>query len=254
MLKIMKENPQQKGDRTFPYESSVRGLMLGLAFFCLCAVVLFHFIESFFLEDELTFEVTVALLNLRFIALFLMALPFIAFHYIAQKRQALFSMRDPMTGLFNHKSILFELEKELGQAKRHHRPISTMMIDIDNFKRINDQLGHLKGDEVLKNVAQTLSKSLRKADVAGRYGGDEFLVILPDSGREEVKKAAERFKENIRKMQLSTSPGEIPFSVSIGLFSFHNGQDIDKNMLIDKADQALLSAKDSGKDKILLAA
>ena len=93
------------------------------------------------------------------------------------------SMTDDITGLYNHRHILVEIDREVERANRYGRMLSGMMIDIDNFKKVNDQHGHLVGDALLREFADVLQRSIRKVDILGRYGGDEFFVILPNERR-----------------------------------------------------------------------
>lgn len=160
------------------------------------------------------------------------------------------SMTDDVTGLYNHRHILVEIEREVERANRYGRILSGMMIDIDDFKKVNDQYGHLSGDLLLREVAQLLEQSIRKVDILGRYGGDEFLVILPESTFEAAKVVAERVQRNFQGHVFSTKEGPLSITVSIGLFSFQDLKKIDRETFIEKADQALLRAKQLGKNTV----
>ena len=116
---------------------------------------------------------------------------------------------DPLTGLWNRGAILDFLRRELDRAQRSSKPFGLLMIDLDHFKRINDTYGHLVGDTVLKEVAQRLAGSVRSYDWVGRYGGEEFLVIVSDCPREAVAKYAERLRAAVGATPVSTEIGEI---------------------------------------------
>ena len=160
------------------------------------------------------------------------------------------SIRDDLTGLYNRRYILLELEKETERSIRCKRPITGMMIDLDNFKQVNDQYGHPAGDEVLKQFALILEKSIRKMDIAGRYGGDEFLVLLPESDLEISGRVAERIRKNVHEFPFNAKGTPFSLSVSIGLIPFNEGEKNNKNGMIEKIDQALFRAKQSGKNQV----
>ena len=160
------------------------------------------------------------------------------------------SMTDDLTGLYNHRHILMEVDREVERANRYGRLVSGMMIDVDDFKKVNDQCGHLAGDIVLREVAEVLLSSIRKVDILGRYGGDEFLVILPETTGEASRVVAERIQRNIRQHSFRVKEIPLSLTVSIGLFSFPPSQKLDTFTFIDRADQVMLQAKKSGKNAI----
>ncbi|MCH4890363.1 diguanylate cyclase [Acidaminobacter sp. JC074] len=151
--------------------------------------------------------------------------------------------KDGLTGLYNHRHIQELLGKMVMQAKRHSRPISVIMLDIDDFKLINDKYGHQFGDEVLRRVSGVLLDSVREHDLVGRYGGEEFLIILPDTTQEEGVKIAERIQENVMELIFDD---HVKTSLSGGVASL---KDNAKQMIYD-ADCLLYKAKYSGKRKI----
>ncbi|HOW58601.1 MAG TPA: GGDEF domain-containing protein [Candidatus Omnitrophota bacterium] len=162
---------------------------------------------------------------------------------------------DYLTGLFNRRYLWLELEKEVERAKRLKalkHVLSAIMIDVDNFKGINDRHGHQVGDYVLQEVAQLLKRSIRVIDLVGRYGGDEFLVILPEANDITVQKVAERIQSNVHDLTLRFAGEELKVTLSLGISTveyIESSNDID--VLIEKADQSLLAAKKGGKDKIV---
>lgn len=160
------------------------------------------------------------------------------------------SMTDDTTGLFNHRHLMEEIEKELTRARRYKRFLSGMMVDIDNFKEINDYYGHLTGDSVLREVAELLKKSLRKVDIVGRYGGDEFLIILPETNGDVALAVAQRIQKDIQQHRFRTMRDYITVSVSIGVVHFSDSKDFDKTAFVEKLDEAMYKAKSLGKDRI----
>lgn len=158
------------------------------------------------------------------------------------------SMTDDVTGVYNHRHLLEEIEKEVERSKRHNHFLSGMMIDVDGFKEINESYGHLVGDSVLREMAIVLADSIRKIDIFGRYGGDEFVVILPEAQLPAAEVVAERILKNVRKHRFKTQRDDLSMTVSIGLFSFEDTRDLDKTQFIEKIDQAMFRAKGLGKD------
>ena len=160
------------------------------------------------------------------------------------------SITDELTGQYNRRHILSELEREIERSKRYGRQLSGMMIDIDNFKMINDRHGHLVGDRVIRTFAAVLRKSIRKVDVLGRYGGDEFLVILPEATLEISRLVAQRIQENLSEYDENVLGALGKLTASIGLFSFENIAKVNQNAFIEKIDRALLLSKQAGKNTI----
>lgn len=156
------------------------------------------------------------------------------------------SIIDELTNIYNRRYIIESLKKEKAFADRTGEKFSLALIDIDNFKEVNDKYGHEVGDKVLEMVAYEIQNSVREADIVGRWGGDEFIVILRNTDIEKAKKVAERIKEQVKNIKVNS----INLSVSIGLTEY-NGRESLKD-LIRKADKALYRAKEKGKDRIFL--
>ena len=163
------------------------------------------------------------------------------------------SITDDASGLYNHRYVILEIDKELERAVRYQRPFSGMMIDIDDFKQFNDKYGHLVGDKILKEVATVLTESVRRIDILGRYGGGEFIIILPEANKQAAMTIAERIHKNINQYLFKV---EVPhnlmmsITVSVGLASFEPVKEVDKTYFIERIDQALLKAKALGKNRI----
>ncbi len=161
---------------------------------------------------------------------------------------------DSLTQIFNRRYFDQRYPKEIGRAQRYERTISLLMIDIDYFKKYNDLLGHMAGDEALRQVATTMEKNLRRADVVCRYGGEEFVVILPEIGIKAASWVAEKLRDAVLAVHF---PGEekLPhrhLTISIGVASFpENGKSAEE--VLRQADKALYRAKDSGRNKVIMA-
>ncbi|NNJ91678.1 MAG: GGDEF domain-containing protein [Gammaproteobacteria bacterium] len=153
---------------------------------------------------------------------------------------------DGLTGLYDHDTVLMLLKKELERAKRHSEKCSVLMLDLDDFKKINDEFGHQKGDEVLIRLADIMRENLRTIDTPGRYGGEEFIAILPETD----KSAAIQSGERLRKAVKNKFSQDIFLTISIGVACFPaDGSSVDA--LLKNADSALYQAKDAGKDRVV---
>jgi diguanylate cyclase (GGDEF)-like protein len=164
--------------------------------------------------------------------------------YIA--RIADLSMRDGLTGLFNHTSCHEIIELELKTYLRYGTAVSLILADIDDFKKVNDQHGHQEGDRVLVELAGIIRTSSRESDIGCRYGGEEFVVILPSTDTSEASEVAERIREGATAILV----GDLPFTVSFGVASC-DPHTITAHALVEKADQGLYQAKQGGKNKVV---
>ncbi len=164
-----------------------------------------------------------------------------------QKIQEL-SITDSLTGLYNRRYLNARLEEEWARTIRHNKPLSVLLSDIDNFKSINDTYGHDKGDEVLKAVAAIVRANVRKEDLASRYGGEEFVVALVDTTREDAIRFAERIRELIRTQTFQWMDKPVTMSIGVACNSDFKAASFDE--LIQASDHAMYKAKTSGKDKV----
>ncbi len=174
------------------------------------------------------------------------------------------SIHDSLTNLFNHSHFEKRLDAEVARARRHGRSCGVLMLDIDDFKRINDTHGHDAGNEVLKNVSRVLASTLRGADlvariqerdstpIVARYGGDEFEIILPETSREGVQRVGERILDAVRKEDFTYNGQSIRLSFSIGGAVCPEDAPDARELLL-KADEALYAAKRAGKNRVVLA-
>lgn len=160
------------------------------------------------------------------------------------------ALTDSLTGVPNRRSFLQRLEAELARVKRRPEIQSSVLaIDLDYFKRVNDELGHAAGDEVLKHFANIATATVRRADVVGRSGGEEFLVMLPDTNLAEAKLLAERLRRAVVENPASIGDQAVPFTISIGLASLAP-EDVSIDAALARADRALYDAKRSGRNMV----
>lgn len=155
---------------------------------------------------------------------------------------------DSLTGLANRETILVELEHTLAEAKKTGRPLVVAMVDIDHFKTVNDTHGHIVGDKVLIEVARRLQGALRDFDYCGRYGGEEFLLILNGTDLNTARKVAERVRARVAGEPINLQGLEVAVSISLGLSAWQPGEH--REALVIRADQALYAAKGAGRNCI----
>ncbi len=161
------------------------------------------------------------------------------------------SITDPLTGLFNARYMRKWLEQTFASAKRHIRPISVMLIDMDNLKWINDCYGHLTGDKAIKQIATVLKNSVRDSDLVARYGGDEFLIALPDTPADKLPVLANRILHDLNASPIFSAKEQITLSCSLGSATYpQDGDFVVCEELIDCADQALYAAKRAGRAQL----
>jgi two-component system, cell cycle response regulator len=161
------------------------------------------------------------------------------------------AVTDPLTGLFNRRKFSDVLRREFAVTKRYRNELSCLMIDIDHFKLINDRHGHDFGDGVLKDVATTLMHNLREVDLACRYGGEEFAVLLPHTPKENALVVADRITRCVRELKLNYDGTSVPVSVSVGIASTKDITTNEAEELVRSADVALYEAKRLGRDRIV---
>jgi diguanylate cyclase (GGDEF)-like protein len=161
--------------------------------------------------------------------------------------------RDPLTGAWNRSAILDFLSRDFARAEREQAPLAVVLADLDHLRDINDRYGQAAGDEVLKEAVRRMRSSIRAYDAVGRYGGEEFLVVLPGSDGLTALYVAERIRENVANVAVDTVEGKIPVTISLGVAAF--GADrTDPIELLRSADGALAHAKASGHNRSALAA
>ncbi|MGN6315802.1 sensor domain-containing diguanylate cyclase [Trinickia sp.] len=163
------------------------------------------------------------------------------------------SERDALTGLFNRRHVDRRLQAEYNSWSRHHDSFAVLLFDIDHFKRINDTYGHPTGDAVLRNIATTVSPQLRNSDVLGRYGGEEFMVVLPHCDEAGAAVVAEKIRHAIEQSALELSSGALKVTVSVGGCAASVGL-TGVAALVAEADQALYDAKHAGRNQVCIVA
>jgi diguanylate cyclase (GGDEF)-like protein len=172
---------------------------------------------------------------------------------ISDARQKIEEMAitDELTEQFNRRHIMERFRVEFERAKRLKKDLGCILIDIDNFKSINDQYGHLVGDEVLREVSGLIKDSIRTYDILGRYGGEEFLIVLPDTNLDDARNLAERIRLNIKENLLLKSEvlhGKL-LTISLGVTRMKD-TDLSVDDIIKRADDGLYKAKNTGRDKV----
>jgi two-component system cell cycle response regulator len=168
----------------------------------------------------------------------------------ALKASEFLASHDPLTRLWNRAAILEALRKELARAKREKKSVGIIMADVDHFKPINDEHGHLVGDAVLREIARRMVSAIRPYDSAGRYGGEEFLVVLPGTDAANALRLAERLRAAFDAEDLTTTEGSFHVTLSFGVATFDAEQDEDINPLIRAADEAMYRAKRCGRNRV----
>jgi two-component system, cell cycle response regulator len=170
---------------------------------------------------------------------------------LAHQKMAELAIRDELTGLYNRRFFIESLEKETARAERYNAGLALCMIDLDHFKKINDNYGHPAGDMVLAETGRIIRESIRISDLACRYGGEEFAIIFPNAGLEEARHICERIRERLGGRQFKHDSYNFRISLSAGLALFQVGLNQTGNDLISDADRALLNAKKEGRNIII---
>ena len=160
---------------------------------------------------------------------------------------------DPLTSLYNRRFGMARLHEEFGRAVRSTTPLGVLMFDIDHFKQVNDTYGHLAGDRVLVRVATLARAVMRDGDVIVRYGGEEFLAILPGASRNDLYNVGERLRRMIEDAAVADGEQTIRVTVSIGGTAYPEVDVADETTLVNQADKALYASKESGRNRVTIA-
>ena len=158
-------------------------------------------------------------------------------------------MLDGMTGLVSHKMFMERLVEEIARAKRHGEKLTLLFLDLDKFKRINDTYGHLFGDKVIKETADIIKNNVRTHDIVGRYGGEEYSVILVNTEKSDCQITVERIRENVQDHHFKDSEVNERMTISIGMAEFPTNSE-DSRGLIRYADEKMYEVKKAGGNKI----
>lgn len=166
-----------------------------------------------------------------------------------QQRFVALSVNDQLTGLHNRRGVLGHLKQWLAWSARYIRPVSVVLVDVDRFKEINDTVGNSVGDEVLRRVADALRSAARNSDIVGRFGGDEFLVLAPETGGPELIQLMGRLVERVRETSMSIDGQNPHVTVSVGGAWVGGGASVESETIIAAADRSLYDAKEAGRDQ-----
>lgn len=158
--------------------------------------------------------------------------------------------QDPLTGLFNRRHFFVLAEQEYERFRRYRHPLALFMMDIDHFKAVNDRYGHLAGDEVLAAVAGALRNNLREVDILGRYGGEEFVALLPETDLETARTSAERLRAAIAGLRIAARDHTLSVTLSLGVLAIADGHPMPFELLLDAADRMLYRAKQAGRNRV----
>lgn len=169
----------------------------------------------------------------------------------ANEKLQILAVTDSLTKIKNRGAIIGRLTEELSRSKRENVPIGLIMLDIDHFKMINDKFGHVAGDKVLVEIASRLQNACRPYDVIGRYGGEEFLVLLPGTDENETFRIADRLHDSVRATAVEVGGDELWVTVSVGAGSLLPEESVEECQLIRAVDEALYKAKESGRDRVI---
>jgi len=172
----------------------------------------------------------------------------VAQHAIEEQRRK--AMHDALTGLPNRESYQQRVKQEIHRIERYGGTLSLMVCDIDLFKRINDSYGHLAGDKVLKIIAKSLQRNLRDSDFIARFGGEEFVALMPETSAEEAKIVAEKLRTKIESSPFNFKKEPVQITISFGISQFASGETIEK--VFERADKALYKAKENGRNQVIL--
>jgi diguanylate cyclase (GGDEF)-like protein len=173
--------------------------------------------------------------------------------FVSQLRLEQEAQHDYLTNLVNRRYLATLAQREISRAQRFERPLSVMLVDIDHFKKVNDQYGHDTGDQVIREMGQLLAQQMRASDVVGRHGGEEFALLLPETTREEAMHLAQRLCASVAKHRFMASGTAVPLTISVGVAAYEGGTQ-DWSALLKQADAAMYSAKQQGRDRVVIAA
>jgi diguanylate cyclase (GGDEF)-like protein len=169
----------------------------------------------------------------------------------ALTREKQLAQTDALTGISNRRHLYELAEHEFNLAMRYEKPLSAIMVDIDHFKKVNDTFGHMVGDQLLQLVTQAACAELRSSDLIGRYGGEEFVLILPMTNAQQAHSLAERIRLRVEALRQATTKGDASVTLSIGIVEIVHGAQTAQSIedLIRHADQAMYAAKQAGRNR-----
>jgi two-component system, cell cycle response regulator len=171
---------------------------------------------------------------------------------LKKSNQALLDLSntDPLTQLSNRRFLMKTLDKELQRCERSQKPLALVMVDIDHFKQINDCYGHQQGDMVLQRLSKTMKGQLRDYDLAARFGGEEFALVLPETGFNEAVRVAERLRQDVSELRFEGACQDLKLTISLGVATFPHNRVRTMDDLVREADRALYNAKGKGRNRV----
>ncbi len=169
---------------------------------------------------------------------------------LAEQKLHELAITDSLTGVFNRRHFYYVAQTELERSHRYDRHMAIILLDIDHFKWINDTFGHLVGDQMLQALAQRCRSNLRVFDTIGRFGGEEFIILLPETCIKEAIVIAERLRHAVESIHIPTPKGKASITISLGVACFEPGKPISLDQLVDAADKALYQAKENGRNRV----
>ncbi len=169
-----------------------------------------------------------------------------------EARQRVLAATDELTGMASRRHLLDQANSMLRVAQRYGRDFSVALVDVDRFKAVNDEHGHLAGDRLLREVSACLDGNHRASDIVGRYGGEEFVLLLPETSPEVACVLAERTRKGIENLALNGGSGPASITISLGVAGLRPGEEVDLECLLNRADEALYQAKKSGRNRVHL--
>lgn len=236
-----------------PREANWRKTALVIVGFSMFVVAEQVHIAAYRVELSNTAERILYFLNV----IFVITINYLAIKYFSDDSKSAYQeqkelvLSDSLTGLSNRRFVVRYANKLLALCERYHHPLSIIMLDIDNFKKVNDLHGHLAGDNALLLVADCLRDQLRSADIAARYGGEEFIILLPETGRSAANNIAEQLRQALEQSVLVIEGKKITITASFGVSHYPPGEACSVNELIKDADDALYRAKNAGKNQVV---
>ncbi len=190
--------------------------------------------------------------NLKQLAIFTQSLAVALHNALEHEQLQRLAALDPLTGILNRRFGMIRLREEYSRSIRRGMPLAVLMFDIDHFKQVNDTYGHVAGDRVLRNISTMIRQGIREGDILLRYGGEEFMVILPGASKADAYTIAERVRHIIRENKTTYGENQISVTISIGLDSMPESSIASEQDLITNADEALYRSKNSGRDKVTI--
>jgi len=158
---------------------------------------------------------------------------------------------DGLTGIHNKRFLIEFLDRELARTTRHRRPLSVVLFDIDHFKQINDEHGHLAGDATLREMATAVKQAIRKEELIARYGGEEFIIVLPETNKDGAFLMAKRVRELVEKHPFQFEGKTFHVTVSLGVVTTEGDENLTPNDLIKMADEKMYQAKNAGRNRVV---